>query len=47
MQAAAGGLDVQVAEIEGLEAVLGQFETRLQLLTSYFLTTAGPRPTLE
>ncbi|MBC7681641.1 MAG: dynamin family protein [Ferruginibacter sp.] len=47
MQTAAGGLDAQVAEIEGQEAVLGQFETRLQLLTSYFLTTAGPRPTLE
>ncbi len=47
MQLAAGGLDTQVAEIEGQEAVLGQFETRLQLLTSYFLTTAGPRPPLE
>ena len=47
MQTAAGGLDMQVAEIEGQEAMLGQFETRLQLLTSYFLTTAGPRPTLE
>ena len=47
MQTAAGGLDAQVAEIEGQEAMLGQFETRLQLLTSYFLTTAGPRPTLE
>lgn len=47
MQTAAGGLDAQVAEIEGQEAVLGQFESRLQLLTSYFLTTAGPRPPLE
>ena len=47
MQTAAGGLDKQVAEIEAQEAMLGQFETRLQLLTSYFLTTAGPRPILE
>nr|WP_315238828.1 dynamin family protein [uncultured Albidiferax sp.] len=47
MQTAAGGLDTQVAEIEGQEAVLGQFESRLQLLTSYFLTTAAPRPPLE
>lgn len=46
MQTAAGGLDAQVAEIEGHEAVLGQFETRLQLLTSYFLTTADTRPYL-
>ncbi|MEO5795411.1 MAG: dynamin family protein [Rhodoferax sp.] len=44
MQTAAGGLDAQVADIEEQEAVLGQFDTRLQLLTSYFLTTAGPRP---
>nr|WP_315236430.1 dynamin family protein [uncultured Albidiferax sp.] len=42
IQEAAGGLDERVAEIEAQEAVLGQFDTRLQLLTSYFLTTAAP-----
>ena len=48
IQEAAGGLDERVAEIEAQEAVLGQFDTRLQLLTSYFISTAGahlpPRP---
>lgn len=39
IQQAAGGLDERVAEIEGHEAVLGQLETRLQLLTSYFVST--------
>ncbi len=43
MQTAAGGLDQRVAEIEVQEAVLGQFDARLQLLTSYFLTTAEPQ----
>ena len=42
IQEAAGGLDERVSEIEVQEAVLGQFDTRLQLLTSYFLTTAAP-----
>jgi len=40
IQEAAGGLDERVAEIEAQEAVLGQFDTRLQLLTSYFISTA-------
>ncbi|APW39358.1 dynamin family protein [Rhodoferax koreense] len=39
IQQAAGGLDERVAEIESQEAVLGQLETRLQLLTSYFVST--------
>ena len=39
IQQAAGGLDERVAEIEAQEAVLGQLETRLQLLTSYFQST--------
>lgn len=39
IQQAAGGLDERVAEIDSQEAVLGQLETRLQLLTSYFLST--------
>jgi hypothetical protein len=43
MQTAAGGLDQRVAEIEVQEAVLGQFDARLQLLTSYFLTTSEPQ----
>ena len=41
IQQAAGGLDERVAEIESQEAVLGQLETRLQLLTSYFLSTGA------
>ncbi|MDB5893384.1 MAG: dynamin family protein, partial [Rhodoferax sp.] len=41
IQQAAGGLDERVAEIETQEAVLGQLETRLQLLTSYFLSTGA------
>jgi hypothetical protein len=40
IQQAAGGLDSRVNEIESQEAVLGQLETRLQLLTSYFLSTS-------
>ncbi len=41
IQQAAGGLDERVAEIEAQESVLGQLETRLQLLTSYFLSTGA------
>jgi hypothetical protein len=41
IQQAAGGLDERVAEIESQEAVLGQLDTRLQLLTSYFLSTGA------
>ncbi len=44
IQEAAGGLDERVAEIEAQEAVLGQFDARLQLLTSYFLTTTAGAP---